>query len=201
MSVLLFQLSAPMQAWGVQSRFRDRDTGREPSKSGVIGLLCAALGRPRWDPLDDLVSLRMGVRVDREGIFRIDYHTASLPGSREATISPRAYLSDAAFLVGLQGDNRMLDRLDSALSRPVWQLFLGRKAFPPAAPVRLLDGLQSGALDDVLRARPLLSGTAGLRRVVLDDPDGPEVRPDVPLSFARRQFATRSVRTEWWEVA
>ncbi len=51
MSVLLLRLAGPLQSWGTQSRFRVRDTGREPSKSGVIGLLCTALGRPRTAPL------------------------------------------------------------------------------------------------------------------------------------------------------
>jgi CRISPR system Cascade subunit CasD len=41
MSVLLLRLCAPMQAWGIQSRFSVRDSTREPSKSGVIGLLAA----------------------------------------------------------------------------------------------------------------------------------------------------------------
>jgi CRISPR system Cascade subunit CasD len=47
MSVLLLRLSAPMQAWGIQSRFGVRDSTREPSKSGVIGLLAASQGRSR----------------------------------------------------------------------------------------------------------------------------------------------------------
>ena len=76
MSVLLMRLSGPMQAWGVQSRFGVRDTTREPSKSGVVGLLAAALGRPRYAAIDDLAALRMGVRVDREGTLLRDYHTA-----------------------------------------------------------------------------------------------------------------------------
>ena len=65
MATLLLRLQGPMQAWGVQSRFGVRDTGREPSKSGLIGLLCAALGREREAPLDDLASLNMGVRIDK----------------------------------------------------------------------------------------------------------------------------------------
>ncbi|MDQ3129933.1 MAG: CRISPR-associated protein Cas5, partial [Acidobacteriota bacterium] len=32
--ILLLRLSAPMQSWGVMSRFSRRDTGKEPSKSG-----------------------------------------------------------------------------------------------------------------------------------------------------------------------
>ena len=49
-----------MQSWGVQSHFPERDSGREPSKSGVIGLLCAALGRPRTVSIADLAALRKG---------------------------------------------------------------------------------------------------------------------------------------------
>src|SRR5579864_5026868 len=76
MTTLLLRLAGPMQSWGTQSRFTVRDTGREPSKSGVIGLVCAALGRRRDAPLDDLVQLTMGTRVDRDGIVKVDYHTA-----------------------------------------------------------------------------------------------------------------------------
>jgi CRISPR system Cascade subunit CasD len=84
MHTLLLRLAGPMQSWGIQSRFPDRDTGLEPSKSGVIGLLCAALGKPRdEDPHDDrypklveLAALEMGVRMDRQGTLLYDYHTA-----------------------------------------------------------------------------------------------------------------------------
>src|SRR5262249_43968923 len=110
MATLLMRLQGPMQAWGTQSRFTQRDTGREPSKSGVLGLLAAALGRRREDDVSDLAALRMGVRVDREGIPRSDYQTAGgdrasarratgvhkasgAPG--ETVVSQRDYLADA----------------------------------------------------------------------------------------------------------
>src|SRR5262245_45694114 len=87
MGTLLLRLAGPMQSWGTDSRFSVRDTGLEPSKSGVIGLLCAALGKPRVEQPGDgqptlakLSALRMGVRVDREGVMRRDFHTAG--GSR-----------------------------------------------------------------------------------------------------------------------
>lgn len=47
MSTLLLRLAAPLQSWGIDSKFDIRRTGREPSKSGVIGLICAALGIKR----------------------------------------------------------------------------------------------------------------------------------------------------------
>lgn len=203
MSTLLLQLVAPLQSWGVQSRFTVRDTGLEPSKSGVIGLLCAALGRPRDAALDDLAALRMAVRVDREGRMAMDYHTAQnvyvASGSKPRNVvSQRYYLADAAFLAGLEGDLALLRGLHQALRNPVWPLYLGRKAFVPAAPVWLPDGLREDeALPAALAAYPWLGrGRPPERlRAVWDDRAGDEIRPDVPLSFARRRFAQRRVRT------
>ena len=155
MKTLLLRLVGPMQSWGTQSQFRERDTGLEPSKSGVIGLLCAALGRPRDEPVNDLAALMMGVRVEREGAMRRDYQTAGGWHRREdawygvakadgktggTVLSDRYYLADADFLVGLSGeDEALLTRLHAALGAPHWPLALGRKAFVPAIPVQVPD--------------------------------------------------------------
>ena len=211
MATLLLRLTGPMQSWGVQSRFRVRDTEREPSKSGVVGLLCAALGRPRQASVSDLAALRLGVRVDREGRLMRDYHTAGKGGYLKASgtvernnliTSSRYYLSDAAFLVGLESADRdLVMQLHDALYDPHWPLFLGRKAFVPGLPVWLSDGLQEGTLDDVLRDYPSLiqhrseHKSMDRVRVVLEMNDGDEVRPDQPLSFSERRFAPRRVKT------
>lgn len=79
MPTLLLRLAGPMQSWGTTSRFDQRDTGKEPSKSGVIGLLAAALGIDRevWDEdLRSLAALAMAVRHDRPGVLKYDYQTA-----------------------------------------------------------------------------------------------------------------------------
>lgn len=219
MTTLLLQLSGPMQSWGVQSRFRVRDTGREPSKSGVVGLLCAALGRSRTKPVDDLAALRMGVRVDQEGRLLRDYHTAGKGGYLKASgtierdtliTSTRYYLGDAIFLVGLECSNRDLAaRLHAALRDPVWMLCLGRKAFAPGAPVWLANGLRDETLEDALHNYPWLGrrskGYEGLRaigsvRVVMDDDHGDEVRPDWPFNFAERRFGPRRVSTTFYTL-
>jgi len=212
MNVLLLRLVGPMQSWGVQGRFTVRDTGLEPSKSGVVGLLCAALGRRRDESIADLAALRMGVRVDQEGVIARDYHTAGKDGILKASgqverknlvVSTRYYLADARFLVGLQGDDPgLLTGLFAALRNPVWPLYLGRKAFVPAEPIWLQDGLCTGqTLEQVLSTYPWLGCDPQQRpervRLVLDDPSGPEVRPDMPLSFAQRLFALRRVRTKF----
>ena len=205
MNTLLIRLSAPMQSWGTQSRFTVRDTGLEPSKSGVLGLLCAALGidRENDDGLLPLTLLRMGVRVDKEGILRMDYHTAkdvrmANGKTKDTELSSRYYLADAAFLVGLaSGDLPLLERIQAALQKPRWALFLGRKAFVPSEPVWLEDGLRTGeTLEYALETYPCLRlPEKDKLRVVLEDEDGTIVRSDQPLSFSRdhRKFAPRRV--------
>ncbi len=203
---LLLRLAGPLQSWGVQSRFSVRDTGLEPSKSGVVGLLCAALGRPRDSDLTDLAALRMGARIDRQGRLAYDFHTArnvlkASGGTKDTEPSNRYYLADAAFLVGLEGaDLALLERLHEALRRPVWPLYLGRKAFVPAPPVWLEDGLRRDtALTQALSNYRPLRPDGGVPdeplRVVLEDEQGAEVRPDQPLSFSERRFAPRRVTT------
>ena len=59
---LLLRLSAPLQSWGSESVYDNRETDDMPTKSGVIGMLAAALGRKRSDSLEDLVKLKFGVR-------------------------------------------------------------------------------------------------------------------------------------------
>jgi len=202
MPTLLLRCVAPLQSWGVQSRYSIRDTAREPSKSGVVGLLCAALGRPRSDDVADLAALRMGVRVDREGVILREWQTAKATAAGDTTISTRYYLNDAAFLVGLEGqDAALLQALHAALRNPRWHLFLGRKSCPPSLSPYVKDGLIDAGLEEALKSYPWL-GTAQSQhakltalRLVLDDPQGAEVRPDLPVSFADRVFRLRRVRT------
>jgi CRISPR system Cascade subunit CasD len=223
MNVLLIRLMGPMQSWGLQSRFPERDTGLEPSKSGVVGLLCAAQGKSRDDisAVQELAGLKMGVRVDRPGALRYDYHTAQ--NVREAnakhvdlsegkgvrdSVSRRFYLSDAAFLVGLESDNlSLLARLQDKLQNPHWALYLGRRAFVPSAPIHLKDGLRVNQdLETALKSFPWLERKrqedSAQLRVVLEDENGDQVRPDQPLSFARveNHCAPRRVKTDYWET-
>ncbi len=212
MAVLLLRLAAPMQSWGTQSYYIYRETGLEPSKSGVIGLLCAALGRPRTASVDDLAALRMGVRVDQEGKMMMDYHTAGKDGfvrangtmeKKNAIISYRYYLADARFLVGLEGEDVVfLRHLHEALRAPVWPLYLGRKAFVPGCPIWMQGGLRTDeSLEEALRSYPWL-GPAWQKkpperlRLMIEVEDGYEIRRDHPISFdpLHRRYLPRRLR-------
>lgn len=222
MYTLLLRLEGPMQSWGMSSRFTERDTGMEPTKSGVIGLVCAALGKPRheapehigrWPLLSDLASLRMGVRVDRPGTVGVDFQTAGggkmgrspygvarvQGGLFGSVMSWRYYLQDASFLVGLSGtDLSLLETLHEALRRPVWQIYLGRKSYLPSTPPYLPDGMMDTDLTDALICYPSSLGECvdERSRVVLEIPyeSGAEPRMDQPVDFSRRRFSRRYVR-------
>jgi CRISPR system Cascade subunit CasD len=210
MTVLLLRLAGPMQSWGVQSRFSTRDTGLEPSKSGVVGLLCAALGRPRAADVADLAALILAVRVDREGRMACDYHTAldvrkADDSGSTTVVSRRFYLADADFLAALEGPAGLLADLHAALAGPVWPMYLGRKSFVPGEPIYLPDGLRpESTAVEALRTypwrRPRRDPPERLRLVVEAAPDDGERRPDVPLSFAARRFGVRNVATLWVET-
>ncbi|MBB4842874.1 CRISPR system Cascade subunit CasD [Paucibacter oligotrophus] len=209
MATLLLRLQGPLQSWGTSSRFDERDTQLEPSKSGVIGLLCAALGRDRSEPVADLAALRMGVRVDREGVPMRDYQTATgvLAATGKAdlertVVSPRYYLADACFLVGLEGsDEPLLRQLQQALRQPVWPLALGRKSFAPSGQVHLPDGLVAQPLQAALQGydsahhpRPDTR-----MRLVLEHPKHGAIRLDQPVApYAQRRFGPRFVSTEFF---
>jgi CRISPR system Cascade subunit CasD len=211
-ATLLLRLVGPLQSWGTTSRFDERDSQLEPSKSGVLGLLCAALGRDRAEPVDDLAALRMGVRVDREGLLMRDYQTATgvliaadaRPDLGRTVVSPRHYLADAAFLVGLQGDDAaLLAACQAALKAPVWPLALGRKSYVPSLPVWLDDAtaIQPGDLRQALTHQPRIAPTRAEHRhqpvrLLLEHANTGALRHDQPTApFALRRFGPRFVQS------
>jgi len=206
MTVLLLRLAGPLQAWGDSSRFTRRDTRAEPTKSGVLGLLAAADGRRRTDPLEDLAQLRFGVRVDQPGQIVRDFQTAiNWETGDRMPLSNRYYLADAVFLAGVEGDRTLLGALSAALDDPVFALYLGRRSCPTEGRVGL--GLGEAPLEEALRAHEWLASrwyrrsqptTVELELVTdsqKDDTDQVETRRDVPISFApeRREYTWREV--------
>lgn len=191
---LLLRLEGPMQSWGFRSRFDYRDTALEPTRSGVIGLICAAMGIGRGEKISQFDSLRMGVRVEKDGRPERDYHTAldviKADGSgTDTVVSRRDYLADASFTVGFESENKsLLDDIAKALRDPEWPLFLGRKAFPLSVPPLGPDDCpKSGTLEDHL----LSDGSK--KRCVLEASNGERIQHDWPLCFGTRRFKPRSL--------
>jgi CRISPR system Cascade subunit CasD len=185
-TTLLLRLEGPLQAWGDhESKFVIRRTAEAPTKSGVIGMLCAALGLSRDQAAEEwlpkLAGLSMGVRIDQPGFRWWDYHTVGAKigilradgkgikrtkktGKIETLVTRREYLCDASFLVALQGDSALIAELEGAIKAPKWALYLGRKCCPPSRP--LLEP-PAGDFPDLLSA---LKAAPWRRRLKGDEP-------------------------------
>lgn len=222
-NTLFLRLEGPMQAWGGhESKFVIRRTSEAPTKSGVIGLLCAALGVSRSqaaaDWLPRLSDLRMGVRIDVPGVRWWDYHTVGAgmqmriaegegktkPG---AMLTRREYLCDASFLVALQGEPGLVADLHAAIQAPCWTLYLGRKCCPPSRPLLecppatfpdLVEALGSIPLRPKLKSDPAPETLDCLldwipTPVQPEAPDDALVWYDVPLTFEPPAHSARFV--------
>ena len=179
-------------------------------------------------------GLRFGVRTEAAGRVLEDFQTItdflptaagdfkvlggtksaaalrSDPEARPATIlSPRFYLEDAAFLVALEAAESapadLLSRCADALQRPVWPLFLGRKACVPTRPI--FEGLTddyAGLEDALCRHEWSWQGEANTlrhkrrpqekRSAYIEDPAGPLLRQDAVRLNAARQYGFRQAR-------
>ncbi|MDO4404234.1 MAG: type I-E CRISPR-associated protein Cas5/CasD [Atopobiaceae bacterium] len=221
MGILMLKLAGPLQSWGAESRFLERKTRHEPTKSGVVGLIASALGRRREEPIDDLATLPFAVRIDQAGRYERDYQTAhtrkydqrseSWVFDKSLPLSNRYYLADAVFVAALEVPDVLLELYAEALLHPVFPLYLGRRSCSPSEKVLLgcHDGndllATLGCLEWQATRRGLIHGHASEEYVELEvvrdriDSDGQavlcDVVRDVPLSFSQeyRRYGLRAV--------
>lgn len=158
MKHLIFQIAAPIMSWGNELARTERTSDSYPRKSAVLGMVGAALGKPRSDPwhVETQEALGFATVVLRPGVRMTDYHTVLTPqgpkkyDTRKAEVEAsdytvqtmREYLCDAYFLVGFWqmpvGRGAELEAMARALQEPVWEIYAGRKSCPlslPAAPL------------------------------------------------------------------
>lgn len=134
MKTLLCKCAGPLQSWGNDSNYDTRRTGYLPTKSAFVGILAAALGyrRDEDEKIQALNDLDFAVRIDQPGNILMDFHMAH--SKTNVYITKRYYLQDAVFIVALgSDDDNVISRLEEALSRPYFQLFMGRRSVPVTA--------------------------------------------------------------------
>ena len=222
MTVVALRLAGPLQSWGSGSRFVRRSSEREPTKSGVLGLVAAAKGLRRTDSLEEVLGLRFGVRVDQPGRLIRDFQTAQRPRTaKDGTVtwtsmplSQRYYLSDAVYVAVLEGEQALVEGIDAALRSPQFPLYLGRRSCPPAGPIAL--GVYQGDVEQALADVPWQASkreqlrhrqrTVRLATACDAPPDaepGTEMMRDVPVSFDpnHRQHEWRAIVRDVVELA
>jgi CRISPR system Cascade subunit CasD len=158
MRFLLFTLYAPMGSFGEIAVGERRMSWSRPGRSAVLGLVAAAQGIERTDEAAHHrleTSLHYAVRTDAPGRPLLDYHTVQTPKARRGrtfatrrqelasddlntVLSSREWRSDAYFTVALWArPDRAVDLsgIASALQRPRFVLYVGRKSAPLGLPL------------------------------------------------------------------
>ncbi|GHV71415.1 type I-E CRISPR-associated protein Cas5/CasD [Spirochaetia bacterium] len=158
---LLLWFEAPLQSWGADSKFGRRDSLPFPTKSGVLGLICAALGASgeQKEMLAEMAPLKQTVisyrnLADRQTLLR-DFHMVgsgydrydgsdkwyqlNIPKTADGKnavgggtkMTYRYYLQDAKFAVIVEVPNEKAKLFSEALQNPVYDIYLGRKSCVP----------------------------------------------------------------------
>jgi len=121
--VMALGLEAPLQAWGVSSRFQRRTTSPYPTRSAITGMFCAAAGAAKGGKLEKrlleeifpeiriaviVLPAKAGARASRLRLLE-DYHTvrgtrlASGKENKKPVVTRRHYLLDSRFGVLMEG--------------------------------------------------------------------------------------------------
>jgi len=213
MSSLYLRFAGPYQSWaGARATGNHVNTADIPTRSGIIGLIAAALGARRGEWPQWLEELEIEVRVDNPGRIEKDFQTinprpeaqvfieriwaaSAQKGNAPASFTPdaqkgtsivrRTYLAGAEFIVRVSHPERV-DELAAAFAEPGFSPYLGRKAFAPTFPLLLGIGK-----DGLLAEAPCGSATPGLH--ILDGRDN-----SYPDGTAPVAYEAADGRLEWW---
>ena len=217
---MLLYLDGPLQSWGYRSRYDRRNTFHCPTKSGVTGLLCAAMGIHRDDreEIAKIAGMEQRVYILNPGEEKvIDYQTVGggygkgeecyIPHTADGKVSHtvvtyREYLAGARFAVILRGPAELVERCARSLENPRWGIWLGRKSCPSA------DIVFRGIFDAFSEARDAIVLLPHFLKTNAETPNfrvvsraktfegGTESLMDIPVSFSEREFKPRRVVDE-----
>ena len=156
-SYILLWLESPLQSWGDNAKFTHKQTLNFPTKSAVLGIILASMGRKgeQHELLKAFSSTDMQVyafsRTKEAAPKLFDFQTIGsgynrsdkfqnlcIPkksdgknGDFDTSIIHKYYLQDAIFAVALEVPNDYLDEVMDGLKQPVYSVFLGRKNCVP----------------------------------------------------------------------
>ena len=214
---IVLWLEGPLQAWGHDSKFGVRETLPFPTKSGVLGMILAALGKggPQRDLLGRLSPFPHQVISYGSNIQMTDYQVIGngysskgwnsllIPRKRDGSFSVgggakilyKQYLQDARFAVIITVPCDLCTEIADALHMPVWPLCLGRKNCVPSRPV--FAGICERECDVDIVLKPIVGNLKIQFRVIEGNyPEMGEVLilNDVPICFGdHKEYESRYV--------
>lgn len=222
MSYGLLWLEGPLQSWGHDSRFGRRATLPFPTRSGILGLLCCALGRggeqrdwlrmmrplsqtivayarddqPKPPLLRDchMVGSGYDLKDPWEDMMVPKTSAGQHPVGTGARVTRRHYLQDMAFACVIELPSG--EDVAGALKSPFWPVCLGRKCCPPSD---IVWRGEFATREDALKAASAIAAEKKRREVfsVIEETDenGESMTiNDVPVAFGPyKQYADRRV--------
>ena len=157
---IVMHLSGPMCSWGEPGAWKSRRTAMHPTQSSIIGILCAALGIDRnnsetqtklnrsfemiiassngMSKIEDYHTIMTGKNQNAEKVIIGSPRVEELKGETTTILSSREYLCNAyytVFLIPKEDCSWKLEELVSALKKPRYTPYLGRKSCPLAFPM------------------------------------------------------------------
>ena len=165
MKYLALWLEAPLQSWGIDSKFSLRSTFCFPTKSGIAGIILSSLGRggEERDFLKNFSSFKETsisyVPTSRQSELStpmIDFQVVGngyneedpwmlnmIPKKRDggkankggSKLTTRHYLQDAYFGVVQEVDDSYSSIIAYGLANPIWPIYLGRRCCIPSYPI------------------------------------------------------------------
>lgn len=202
---LILRINSTWASAGADRTLDYYATNKELTKSEVIGMLAAALGRSREDSIADLAALRFAVRTDRDGRPFTDTQTATVisNGKEQKYFFHKQYLAGSSFLVGLESEDRLfLEKIEDALKHPYYALYVGRKnCVPVELPgYPMIAGIRDGRLEETMPdedgACPDAQPFGKIQYECLPGEKADAFLMDQPITFSQkeRRYARRAVR-------
>lgn len=219
----LLWLEGPLQSWGTDSIFGVRDTLPFPSKSGVLGIVLASMGKggeqrellsklsrgamdvyeikknSNYIALSDYATVGTGYcdEILWQNSMRLRKRDGKCPGTGGAKLQLKKYLQDAVFAALLKVDDSLSSEVEKALIEPCWAVYLGRKCCTPSYPIfqGVFEDEESAIkkMDEICNSRDFQKG-----RFIVEGnrPDEGDVicLNDVPVSFGvNKEYTSRFI--------
>ncbi len=207
---LALYIDAPLQSWGYMSKFNYRTTLSFPTRSGILGLLCAASGIDRSDKqgLEKFSNMNMSIFTLKIGHRLVDYHTVgggwskknnrrnivpTSTGTFRTAVTRREYLTDSKFGIICTDQAEVIYDCAKTLQNPIWGVWFGRKSCIPASPI--YQGIYKNRQDALQRLLDITNQST-YSRCVLEAKlfkEGTDVLMDNPADFMERKFLPRRI--------
>lgn len=219
MQYVILWLEGPLQSWGDSSKYGQRETLPFPTKSGVFGMILAALGAKgsQEELLAQLADFPQKILVFSAPSKMMDFHMigsgynvkdpwqrlavprkadGGIPNTGGSKMTYRYYVQEARYAV-IQGLSKELaNQIVAALKHPVYSPSLGRKS---CIPTEFIYQGDFASLEEAEKQATNLASDKGLEihyeviETATSNLDGILVE-DVPLAFGTyKKYKNRRV--------